>query len=224
MIIRRHYRGCLKESFVKKAETELLLNADREVVKNAIESNRCLTVALYRYKDMLFLYYEALDNELTPSELFPSLLKALELWPTKDGKAEWAYMYHIYYHSIPESIEEWERTKKKVRRGRIAYLLPEKLFSYTYYHKAIVDEGLLDGDQYQSIALHENILFSYFEEPKIITHIKKDRQEESKVINEWLAVDPESHFDHTLSGENNFLFIDEIFSMGREDIIDGTSL
>lgn len=224
MIIRRHYRGCLKDSCALLTETELLLNADREIVKKAIHSNRCLTVALYRYKDMLFLYFEALEDELAPSELFPTLSQKLELWPQKDGKTPWAYMYHIYYHSIPESIKEWERYGKKIRRGRIAYLHPEKLFSYVYYHKAIVDEGLLDGDQYQSIVLHENILFSYFEEPKIMTHIKKDRKEESKVINEWLAVDPESHFDHTLSGESNFLFIDEIFSIGREDLADETSL
>jgi hypothetical protein len=31
----------------------------------------------------------------------------------------------------------------------------------SYHHKAIVDEGLWYGDKYQSIALHENILFSY---------------------------------------------------------------
>ncbi len=34
---------------------------------------------------------------------------------------------------------------------------------------------------------------------------------------EWLAVDPESHFDHTLSGEENFLLLPEVFSMGLED-------
>ena len=32
------------------------------------------------------------------------------------------------------------------------------------------------------------------------------------------AADPESHFDHSLSGEENFLLLDELFSMGREDI------
>ena len=83
-----------------------------------------------------------------------------------------------------------------------------------YYHKALVDEGLLDGDRYQFIALHENILFSYFEEPKCFTHIKKECMEESSVIKEWLAANPESHFDHELSGEENFLMIQEIYSAG----------
>ena len=79
------------------------------------------------------------------------------------------------------------------------------------------NEGLLEGDRYQFIALHENILFSYFEEPKEFTHIKKESAEESRVIKDWLAVDPESHFDHTLSGKDNFLLLPEIFSMGVED-------
>ena len=62
-----------------------------------------------------------------------------------------------------------------------------------------------------------NILFSYFEEPKEFTHIKKESAEESRVIKDWLAVDPESHFDHTLSGKDNFLLLPEVFSMGVED-------
>ena len=218
MIIRRHYRSCLKESVFTQKELERILKADERVVKDAVKKGRCLTVALYRYQDMLFLYYEALKEELDPVSLFPALSDYLELWPEKEGRTPWAYMYPIYYHSVPEQKEEWERHEKKTRRGRIAYLLPDKLFSYTYFHKAIVDEGLLEGDQYQSIALHENVLFSYFEEPKKMTHVKKELTGESKVIEDWLAADPESHFDHTLSGEGNFLFIKEVFSFGKEDL------
>ena len=35
-----------------------------------------------------------------------------------------------------------------------------EMFSYTYWHYAIVQEGLLKGDKYQYISLHENVLFS----------------------------------------------------------------
>lgn len=215
MIIRRHYRACLKQAGNMQSAPQQISEDDRKSVETHIANGQCLTTALYQHKDMLFLYYEALDEALTPVQLFPSLSEQLMLWPEKDGPEPWAYMYQIYYHSIPESPEYWARGEKKTRRGRIAYLLPDKLYSYIYYHKAIVDEGLLEGDQYQSIALHENILFSYFEEPKIFTHIKKDDNSPSKVINEWLAADPESHFDHSLSGKDNFLMIDAIFSMGK---------
>lgn len=222
MILRRHYRGCLKEGTAEKIAS--LLQEDNQNVKEAILKEECLTVALYREGNMLFLYYEVATEKLRPEDLFPTLSKHLELWPEMDGKVSWSLMYNIYYHAVPESISTWERQGKKRRRGRIALLLPDKLFSYTYYHKAIVDEGLLEGDKYQSIALHGNLLFSYFEEPKIMTHIKNESKEESKVIEEWLAADPESHFDHEFSGKGNFKFIEELFSMGREDIKNGEYL
>lgn len=108
--------------------------------------------------------------------------------------------------------------EKKTRIGRIAYLWPEKLFSYTYWHKAIVDEGLLKGDQYQCIALHENILFSYFEEPKTMVNIRQNDGQESEVIREWMNMDPESHFDRKKAGGDNFIIIDPVLSVGRGDL------
>lgn len=222
MIYRRHYRGCIKAGDMDEVKTKKMLSdcitEDGQVVKKMIEHKNCLTVALYRYRDMLFLYYEALEEKMTPQQLFPKLSEQLELWPEKDGRTPWAYMYNIFYHAVPENEKLWTRQGKKIRRGRIAYLQPDKVFSYTYWHKALVDEGLLEGDQYQSIALHENILFSYFEEPKKITHIKQTEQGESKVIRGWLAADPESHFDHDLSGKDNFLLIDPVFTLGTDEL------
>lgn len=214
MIYRKNYRTCILEG--KKLED--VLKQDKLVVEEAIKSQKCLTVALYRHENMLFLYMEVLEEELTPIELFPELSKLLALWPQREGMTPWAYMYPIYYHAIPESIDAWKRDEKKIRRGRIAYLKEDKLFSYVYHHKAIVDEGLLEGDRYQFIALHEDILFSYFEEPKQFTHINYQSNEPSKAIEEWIKADPESHFNHELSGEENFLLLPEIFSMGAEDI------
>jgi len=222
MIVRKNYRGSILSNETRngRVDREMILQAleqDKEVMREAIAAGRCLTVALYEHEDMLFLYMEALEEDLEPVMLFPNLSELLALWPQKGGYSPWAKMYTIYYHDIPENAEYWVRKERKKRRGRIAYLHEDKLFSYVYYHKAIVDEGLLEGDRYQFIALHENILFSYFEEPKIFTHIKKDVHEESKVIQDWLAVDPESHFDHSLSGKENFLLLPELFSMGLED-------
>lgn len=216
MICRKNFRACLKAD-IKEDELKEALQKDKEVIRKAILHKKCLTVALYYHENMLFLYTEGLQKEAEPVELFPNLSTYLELWPERKGKTSWVGMFTIYYHDIPTKESEWKRDGIKKRRGRIAYLKEDKLFSYTYYHKAIVDEGLLEGDRYQFIALHEDILFSYFEEPKIFTHIRKDSKDESKVIKEWLAVDPESHFDHTLSGEDNFLLLPELLSLGVED-------
>lgn len=156
---------------------------------------------------------------IRPEELLDPLSAFLQLWPGQKCDRLWVHMYHIYYHSVPEDPRQWRRAAvPEKRRGRIAFLRDDKLFSYIYFHKAIVDEGLLTGDRYQSIALHENILFSYFEEPKTFVNIQGDTSEESRVIRDWMAVDPESHFIHMPQGEGeNFMFLPALFAVGVED-------
>lgn len=155
-----------------------------------------------------------------PESLLMPLSPFLQLWPGQRGDRLWVHMYHIYYHSVPESPEQWRRAAvPEKRRGRIAFLRDDKLFSYTYFHKAIVDEGLLTGDRYQSIALHENILFSYFEEPKTFVNVRGDTSRESQVIRDWMAVDPEAHFIHMPQGEGeNFMFLPALFALGVEEM------
>ncbi len=162
------------------------------------------------------------DMQITavhPTEFLAPFAEKLCVWPGQYEDRLWVHMYHIYYHNVPETVEDWNRDRKpEMRRGRIAFLREEKLFSYIYYHKAIVDEGLLLGDRYQSIALHENILFSYFEEPKKLVNVRNCRDKESEVINDWIAVDPESHFIHMPQGEGeNFMFLPALFALGVED-------
>ncbi len=156
---------------------------------------------------------------LPPAALLAPLSPLLKPWPGQQGERLWVYMYPIYCHNIPEGVEDWRRAGiPEKRRGRIAFLRADKVFDYTYFHKAIVEEGLLMGDRYQSIALHENILFSYFEEPKTLSNVKRVEGQESKVIQEWIARDPESHFIHTPEGEGeNFMFLPALFAMGVED-------
>lgn len=154
-----------------------------------------------------------------PDELLAPLNPYLQVWPGQTDDRLWVHMYHIYYHNLPESVEDWRRTAiPEKRRGRIAFLRDDKLFSYTYFHRAIVEEGLLSGDRYQSIALHENILFSYFEEPKTMVNVRRDASKESEVIKDWLAADPESHFIHMPEGNGeNFMFLPALFAVGVED-------
>ncbi len=155
---------------------------------------------------------------IRPEELLLPLKPVLQVWPGQNGDRLWVHMYHIYYHSVPEDPKQWKRAAvPEKRRGRIAFLRDDKLFSYTYFHKAIVDEGLLAGDRYQSIALHENILFSYFEEPKTFVNVRGDTSKESQVIKDWMAVDPESHFIHMpQGGGENFMFLPALFALGVE--------
>lgn len=243
-IYRLHYRAQLKDAYDGKAlagEVESCTENIRELQREG----KVLTAALYYHEKMLFLYYEAVGEPLkvtepllagnggeiiesgeeiqadvaSPMQFLDSLSPYLQIWPGQKADRLWVYMYPIYYHSIPKDPEDWRRAAVPAkRRGRIAFLREGKLFSYTYYHRAIVEEGLLTGDKYQSIALHENILFSYFEEPKTVTNVRNQPEKESQVIKEWIAADPEAHFIHMpQGGGENFMFLPELFALGVED-------
>lgn len=239
-IYRLHYRGQLQDN-VSMGQLQEATDQCVRLAEQAKGQGRILTAALYQADRMLFFYYEALgeplpvaeplslekevflpesgeDKQTTcirPEELLVPLCPLLQIWPGQKGDRHWVYMYHIYYHSIPEDVESWNRDRKpKMRRGRIAFLREDKLFSYVYFHKAIVEEGLLMGDRYQSIALHENILFSYFEEPKTMVNVKNEPEGESRVIEDWMAADPESHFIHMPEGKGgNFMFLPALFAV-----------
>lgn len=216
MMIRKQYRGCLKQTASEKELDKALVKV-QECTDTMIRGNQLLSIGIYRYKQMCFLYYEALEEGIEPEEFLAALTPLLEMWPEEQGKTPWAYMYHIYHHSVPAEPEEWEveRAGEKTQIGRIAFLYPEKLFSYTYWHKAIVDEGYLLGDKYQCISLHENILFSYYEEPRTNVNLCGDFEAESEVMEGWLAADPESHFDRKKAGGDNFLVIEPILLADR---------
>lgn len=249
-IYRIHCRAQMKENVSEQTLApciEQCINSVRLLQK----SGALLTAALYRYGRMLFLYYEAVGECVRtvepivasqtpegglplesgediqasiprPEDFLSPLLPFLMLWPGQEKERYFVHMYHIFYHSIPETADSWERAAVPAqRRGRIAFLREDKLFGYVYYHKGLVEEGLIKGDRYQSIALHENILFSYFEEPKTITNIQNDSSRESAVLKQWVEQDPESHFIHMPgSGGENFLFIPALFALGREDLKD----
>lgn len=214
-VYRCHCRGLLQCD----ADTPAARKAAAACAQNAqaaIDAGRLMTAALYYYGRQLFLYYEALGEPCGPQAFMQPLHPLLTPWPQKEQLSDWAQMYHIYYHSVPQGEADWRRkTPPERRRGRIAYLKHDKLFEYCYHHVAIVQEGLLLGDKYQSIALHEDVLFSYFEEPRTNVNIRRDASQPSRAIEAWQAVDPEAHFI-PLPGSNgqNFLFLPELFALG----------
>lgn len=241
MIKRNHYIAQLKAG-VQSIDREV--DSCRKNAEQLIAGGSLLTAALYHYENMLFLYYEEVCGEggtegklddggdaavaegdigsdgvggAVPETFMGELIPYLESWPQAGGLVCWMRMFHIYYHSIPKSVEQWQQDRHpEHRRGRIAKLREDKLFGYVYHHVAIVNEGLLRGDKYQSIALYGDILFSYFEEPRSSVNIKEDYEHESKAIEEWQAVDPESHFIPFPEAQGaNFLIIPEYFAVGR---------
>ena len=211
-VFRCHYRAQLARNASLPEETG---NACRRNAEEMIRDGSLMTCALYIWGRQLFLYYEALGEACRPEGFMSPLDPLLSPWPQKDETVKWAEMYPVFWHCEPKDAEDWKRNPPRTaRRGRIAYLRHEKMFEYVYHHFALTREGLLKGDRYMSVALHEDVLFSYFEEPRSSENLRRS-EEPSAAIRDWLATDPSSHF-YPLpgSGGANFLLIPAVFDCG----------
>lgn len=216
---RLHYRGKVKEN-ITEDEIKSAIELDKELsiaAHNCIEASRAglLTEALFMYRDMLFLYMETVDAIYDPAVLWPNLSKLLYLWPEEKENTPFARMNLVFYFAKPEGLEDFTRKTAPVKRcGRIAFLKPETMFNYVYTHTALVREGALMGEKWQSIALHENVLFSYLEEPRLKEiNVSRDSSLQSTVIKEWLDMNPAAHFQR-IDPNNDFLFIPCLFDIG----------
>lgn len=212
-VYRCHYRACLREDAAP--DTLAALDACRKAAAALVDAGTLMTAAIYHYGRQLFLYYEPIGEAFAPECFMAALHPFLLPWPEKDSVCDWALMYPVFWHAEPHSVDDWRRAPaRERRRGRIAYLRHDTMFEYVYHHIALTQEGLLRGDQYMSVALHEDVLFSYFEEPRSSVNIS-GRNEASQAIEGWLATDPDSHFIH-LPGSNgaNFLLLPDYFNVG----------
>ena len=214
-VYRCHYRGRLEEA--DAAQLVDLLQQCEQNAQQLINDGALMTAALYYYGNQLFLYYEAVGEEIRPERFMAPLHPVLSQWPQKENTCDWALMYNVFWHDAPKDDEDWKRSvPPERRRGRIAWLKHDTMFRYVYHHFAIAEEGILQGDRYQSIALHEDILFSYFEEPRTPGNLRRDTTLQSQTIQAWLDVNPESHFI-PLPGSNgsNFLLLPQYFALGE---------
>lgn len=214
-VYRCHYRGRLEAA--DAAQLVDMLQQCEQNARRLINDGALMTAALYYYGNQLFLYYEAVGNEIRPERFMAPLHPVLSQWPQKEDTCDWALMYNVFWHDAPKDDEDWKRSvPPERRRGRIAWLKHDTMFRYVYHHFAIAEEGILQGDRYQSIALHEDILFSYFEEPRTPGNLRRDTTLQSQTIQAWLDVNPESHFI-PLPGSNgsNFLLLPQYFALGE---------
>ncbi len=225
MIRRSQYR-CSFNAQAKGADFEKALNDSRKKTTALIKAGKLCNLSFYRYADMGFVYVEEIvgsenDVMIDMEHLMPELNGYLKLWPREDGDVYFAPMIKVFYQYDPEDdLDVWEHertTAEKTRIGRVAFTFPDKVPSYVMYHTALVNEGLIKGDKYAFISLHENLLFSYLEEPRNNVNIR-GVEEESPVLAEWLKADPESHFDRVKAQGINFLVIPCLFSVDRIDL------
>lgn len=89
MIERKQYRACLKAGW-KQEQLEETAKAAAGTAREAVEAGDILTASLYRYHDMCFLYYEALKENIVPTDFLAPLTPLLEEWPEENGKTQYA--------------------------------------------------------------------------------------------------------------------------------------
>ena len=224
MIRRMQYR-CSFKTIVDQHPFDSLVERCRENLESLVKAGKLCNASFYRYENMGFLYLEEIVSDNTEvlldvDKAMSDLRPFLKPWPEEYKDTYFVPMINVYYHHIPEdNLDEWEHertTDKKTRVGRVAFVYPNKMPSYVKYHTQIVEEGLLRGDKYAFISMHENLLFSYYEEPRNNVNIK-GLDEESIVIKKWMEADPESHFDREKAKGENFLVIPMLFSVDRID-------
>ncbi len=220
MLTRAQYRAAIKEGVSDDALLEVFSHC-RHTLLVRKASGELLTAGLFRYKDLLFLYLEPIHEgpvsvRALADEWLSSLAPFLKPWPEYGGDRRFAYMTPVFWFDEPGSPEDYARAlPPEARCGRIARLFDDKVMSYVTHHQAIAAEGLLIGDRYQFISIHENILFSYFETPRDRERVNIRRKDgESVEIARWSDAGPDSHFQRFPEATgDNFMVIDTVFSL-----------
>ena len=218
LLLRRAFRAALRER-VDEAALAAALSSFREACLLEKEAGALNTASVFRYRKLLFAYLELTPErpeDACPQAPLALLAPFLKPWPALDGPDRpFVPMTPVFWHDQPTYAREYVRDQPPEGRcGRIALLRPEKLMSYVTYHQALVREGLLVGDRRQFISLHENVLFSYFETPRDREQVNIKRSNEpSRVLAQWLAADPDSHFIRfPESPRENFHIIETVVS------------
>jgi len=77
-------------------------------------------------------------------------------------------MPDVFHFNEPVDEDHWRRPVPPEKRlGRIAFLRPEKVSSYVYYHYQLQEERAFGGGKYESIYLLGTMLFQYKEWPVV---------------------------------------------------------
>ncbi|MGL1891268.1 MAG: hypothetical protein OCD02_06540 [Spirochaetaceae bacterium] len=207
MIIRKVYRAQLHKD---KVDAGLkAIEQSINYLKKQIENEQLMTISLYNWEYNLFLYYESVSHDLQPEKLFTGLEENLIDWPGKEDKRYWIPMIDVFHFNEPVSKEHWQRKTSVERKvGKVAHLKPQMVSSYIYYHYQVQEERAFPGDKYEIISMHENLLFGYFEFPKVMEEpLAEKKLQTTGTPDNWADAHMDQHF---LSWEDGTIFFKEI--------------
>ncbi|MDR6880709.1 hypothetical protein [Bacillus sp. 3255] len=179
-----------------------------------VAKGELMTAAAFSWRNNLFLYYECIDGELPPEEVAGAATPYLKDWPGQAEPRKWIGMIDVFHFNEPASTEHWLRKQPVERRaGRVAFLKPEMMSSYIYYHYQLQEERAFFGDKYEIIAMHENLLFGYQEFPKVVEEpVVPGRLHTKGTPENWNDSRMDLHFQPWEDGYLYFKQIDQVFA------------
>jgi len=197
-IFRRQWRGFIEdENALGQAKEPCRL-----LLQNKLD-NGLLGLCAYRWQSNIFVYCESEGEPPNPHELLWPLLPALSIWPgaavpvcDEPSSRRLIEMVDVFHFNEPASKEHWRRkTPVEHRIGKLGVLKPEAVSSYIYYHYGLQEERTFSGDKYEIIALHENLLFGYFELPEIVEEpLHPPRLRTQSMPKDWSQAQIPEHF------------------------------
>lgn len=120
--------------------------------------------SLFEKERDLFLYFET-SGEGFEWEWPDACREMLEIWPGESGCRLAVPMLEIYRDGEAETPEARSGRFVRERVGSLARLKPEMYGSYVFYHYAKQEETPGSFNPTYMIGAHENLIFSYQEQP-----------------------------------------------------------
>ncbi|WP_159884110.1 hypothetical protein [Paenibacillus puerhi] len=179
-----------------------------------VQEGRLMTAAGFRWNRNVFLYYECMQDELTPEELLPGAADFLDDWPGQEQPRKWIPLIDVFHFNAPKDADHWRRKAPVERQvGRVAHLKPEMVASYVYYHYQLQEERAFHGPKYEIIGLHENLLFGYQEFPAIVEEpVLPGKLATSSTPEDWKESRMDLHFQPWPDGHLYFKPVETLFA------------
>lgn len=210
------YRAQVKDGL---EEEVIHILKENKIAKELVLNKKIMTFTAFKWKKNIFLYYECLEEEVLPEEVFSQAAEYLVDWPGEDKFRKWIPMIDVFHFNEPVSLEHWLRKAPvELRKGRVAHLKPEMVSSYIYYHYGLQEERAFLGGKYEIIAMHEDLLFGYQEFPNVVEEPLAQKRLQTKATPEnWNDTRMDLHFNPWEDGHLYFKQIDQIFAYYMEE-------
>lgn len=190
MIYKHMYCGYPNSNSIKLSDNEDIITSSAAV-----------------YENMVFVYFETKNKELTINDVAQGDLKA---FPDGSYLAE---MPEIFHYFSPRNDEQWcRKIENKTPVFLINKIHKDKIASYIYHHQDLQQHNPYNSDKFGSIFMYGNIGIIYLESPtENITWQDIEDRPYIPVRSDW-AVLMNNHFMEWPDGHKGWVQIENIGS------------